>query len=92
MKERDKFFKAYIQDYARRVYGMHNAQVEEVCVAFISRHGFDPADAKVVTHFDDTTMTWTSHIERRRRGSNTQHRRGQGTMPRMPEGGQRSDG
>ncbi len=69
MTEHNQFIKAYLDDFAKRVYNMHLTQVEDLAAAFIARYGCDPEDAEVVTHYDEDTMTWTSHMERRRRGS-----------------------
>lgn len=77
--EREKFWRAYMQQHASAVYGMHLGRTEELAAAFIARHGIDPDEAEVVTRFDDATMTWTSTIERKRHGKRT--------LPRVPEGG-----
>lgn len=80
------FILEYLSDFTRRVYGAHLGKVEELAAAFIARYGCDPAEAEVVTHFNEGTMTWTSHIERRRRGR-TKHPRSEGAVPRMPGAG-----
>jgi len=77
------FINEYLRDFTRRVYGMHLGKTEELAAAFIARYGCDPADAEVVTHFDEQTMTWTSKIERSKRGPNPYPRR-EGTLPGMP--------
>jgi hypothetical protein len=77
------FITEYLRDFTRRVYGAHLGKVEELAAAFIARNGCDPSDAEVVTHFDEAAMTWTSHIERRKRGSTIDPRH-QSTVPRLP--------
>lgn len=78
-EERTKMMRAYMQEHARRVYGMHLGRTEELAAAFIARHGLEPEDATVVTKFDAATMTWKSWIERRKRGPSHQ-----GTVPGLP--------
>lgn len=65
----NEFLKEYLQEHAQKVYGIHLEDLEELAAAFICRHGIDSADAQVRTSFDEETMTWTSFIERRPRGT-----------------------
>lgn len=77
------FITEYLRDFTRRVYGMHLGKTEELAAAFIARHGCDPDEAEVVTHFDEATMTWTSHIERIKRGRSNDPC-GQRSLPGLP--------
>lgn len=76
----NQFIHEYLRDFTRRVYGIHIEKTEELAAAFIARYGCDPDDACVVTHFDEDGMTWTSHIDRRKRGR-YQYPRHQGSLP-----------
>jgi len=71
MTKNPKFWHAYLEQHAKEIYGSHLLGVEALAAAFIIRHGIDPEEAEVVTTFDQGTLTWRSHIERKKRGNIT---------------------
>lgn len=71
MNGEPSFYAAYKKACMEQAHAAHLNDACDLAAAFLVRYGIDPEDAEVVTVVDEETMTWRSHIERKRRGVTT---------------------
>ena len=90
MTGRSDWVNNYCREIAQHVYGLHIKATEELAAAFIARHGLDPTEVTIVTHFDREAMTWTTQVERTKHGSTNDA--SQGGMPQVPREREGQDG